>query len=183
MAQKKVKRQPTKYDHVALEAEFMAGDSDNVRKFFQDRKIPLKTGYRMSREWPQKWAQIKQQGLKIFKNRLAKEVAAQAEAELVMSKAYLKVAADGLFPSKEDQDKKGLKPLLPKTAREAAMIGFMGNQMRKRVLDEMNQAVQVEVTSQQPALPPGGSAGSTPAASSPVVSISIKLPAKNPPPE
>jgi len=161
--------QPTKYDRFALEAEFLAGDSTNIRKFFTERKIPLKTGYRMSTGWAQKWKTIREKGLKTFQNRLAKEIAEQAETELVLSKGLIKVGADALFPTKE-----GVAGLRPTTAREAAQILQIGNSIRKNVTTSLQEAVRVEIETTQ--TPVGATPTGAPAPVGNIVTVKIMGP-------
>lgn len=168
MAKKKGDYQPTKYDWISLEAEFMVGDEANVAKFFKHRGIPMKTYQMAAKGWGEKWKAVREKGLKTFQNRLSREIAEQAETELVISKGLIRVGADALFP--ENKDVKGLRPT---TAREAAQIIHLGNTIRKNVVGSMQEAVRVEVsTTQAPAAKGEGQAPNE----SPVVTVKIMGP-------
>ena len=165
MAKKKGDFQPTKYDWVALEAEFLAGDEPSVSKFFRDRKIPTKTYQTQAKGWGQKRQSLLQKGLQIFKNKVAKEIADQAEIRLTLSKGIIKTGSDALFPPKEGQT-----ALRPTTAREAAQLIQIGHNMAKSIADDMQEAVRVEISSTEK--PQTEGQGDTPK----VVTVSIKLP-------
>lgn len=169
------KTQPSKYDKYALEAEFLAGDSDNIAKFFKARKIPEKTGYRMAKGWPEKWKAVREKGLKTFQNKLARELAEQAETELAISKALLSVGTTALFPS-EKAIAEGSKALKPATAGEAARILEIGNKIRRNVTDGMKEAVRIEFETTQGDKPPSAADEEIPTAGPAPVIVKIKLP-------
>lgn len=176
MAKKKGDYQPAKYDWIALEAEFMSGDEPSVAKFFRARGIPKKTYEKGAVGWGEKRTLMKQRGLKAFENRLAKEMADHAETELIFKKGLFKKSSDALFGPD------GKSGLVPKTAREAAQLALVATQIGRQTLSDMREAVRVEVSTVQPANGQEVTGPQVPGEDVPkVVTVSIRLPAKNPP--
>ncbi|HVN67795.1 MAG TPA: hypothetical protein VMT55_05430 [Candidatus Sulfotelmatobacter sp.] len=169
---KSPKFHPKKYDVIALEAEYLNTDDPTLSKFFRARQIPQRTGTRMAKGWPDKWKAVREKGLKIFQNKLAKEIADQAELRLTLSKGIIKVGAKALFPDPDDIQK-GLKP---QTAREAAQLIAIGDRLATNITDNLQTAVQIELQSKLPGQPALPAAGDPSPATGPVVSVSIRLP-------
>lgn len=140
MAEKKARKpktQPTKYDHVGLKAEFVAGDSDNIAQFFKARKIPLKTGYRMSQGWVEERRAIVQKGIQLFESKKAKQIAEALEFQMTIGAGLIKKGADALWPSGTGPDGKPVAGLAPVTAKEAGSLIQAGATIQRNAVTAM----------------------------------------------
>jgi hypothetical protein len=170
MAKKKF--QPPKYDKISLESDYLAAENPNLSKFFRERNIPLRTGVRMSAGWPEKWKTLREKGLKAFQNKLAREIAEQAETRLKLSKGIIKKGADKLFP-----DGKTENGLQPTTAKEAAQLIELGHKLASSVTESMQTAVRIEVNASDRT--PQSQGEIIPGPTGPVVTVKIMGPPNN----
>lgn len=164
----KPKPQPSKYDAIALEAEFISGDSDNVAKFFKERKIPLKTGYRLAQGWVEKRRAIRLKGLEILQEKQAQKIAKALEYQMTAGAGLMKVGADQLFP--EDPT----KALKPQTAGEAAKVLSLGASIQQRAISTV-LGMHPDLSPSQGKIVPGpGVEGGTS-----IVQVVINMPTNN----
>jgi hypothetical protein len=123
------KFQPTKYDWVTLESEFLAGDIASVAEFCRQRGIPSKTRDRMTVGWGAKRDAIRRAGSKIVAKGLAHDYAEAVKAHLNWGAGLIKIAVDALVP--QGADNLGMKP---QTAAEAAKMLHLGTVIQKNAI-------------------------------------------------
>lgn len=129
---KKKKFQPSKYDWVALELEFLAEPTMSVAEFCRQRNISQKTARARAVGWGEKRAGLRASGAKILVRGLKLEWAEAMKTHLNWGAGAIKIALDALIPgTKNGVAVEGLKPA---TAGEAIRILQIGTQIQRAAI-------------------------------------------------